>query len=259
MPTVRTALLLVLALLAGCSSGPPPNARLADLPGLSIGFMASGVSDSAPAPSHLFVSYDIPAFRAIHHGDCAVVDDSIAGTFNGLSIPVTTLGGGPGDLPAGNCGGPGFDLSVSFGDHATFVVWDGSLTVTADFGTTLVPRVPTLRSPAAWRFAAGEAVSVGWPVAADLPTTPQGYPQVYFSTGRTAVDPAGGTNYFDLAPQFSGDQIDFTVPSPAPVTGPGFIVFAFGWVDFAAIACTGATACTAQLPRGYQHSVEIPN
>jgi hypothetical protein len=94
---------------------------------------------------------------------------------------------------------------------------------------------------------------LGWSHPDDLVTGGDVLPHpVYFHTG-TLVDP----NSFDLDAQLAGDEIRFTIPAPAPITGDGWLVAHFGYANGDATACEGATTCTYSLERGFAHSVVI--
>jgi hypothetical protein len=237
--------------LAGCS-GTSPNATLADLPRLSLVVQEWAPGDTTSAHGFVDMSYDIAAFKAAHGGACAILDDSFHATLDGA--PLDTDPGATGDdlVP---CYPPSLGFEAQFAGPTTFVASDDSLEVTAVFGAdAFAPHVPMLRSPATWQFAPGEMVRIGWSVPEDLTVVGSEPFQVMFNTLMTEDN-----NAFDLDPTASGDEIQFTVPNPPLRTGPGFIVFRFGYSGGDAVTCTNAVSCTFSAERGYVHSVVIGN
>jgi hypothetical protein len=240
----------LLLLLSACAGDPAPNARLADLTNIHLSVQGWDPSDTEPTTGFVALSYDAGAFRAAHGGACAVLDGSFRGTVDGVTLDVDA-GGGPDDLD--DCSPPALALDSGLDGATSFVIGDDSLTITAEFAAeAFAPHEPTLRSPSTWRFAAGQAVVVGWSRPEDLVGLGTEPGQIYFHTG-TLSDP----NFFDLSASHTGDEIRFTIPDPAPITGAGLIVFRFGYSNGSAATCTGAASCTYSSTRGYVHSVHI--
>ncbi len=247
---MRCYQLLLVFLLPACGTDPAPNATLAELPNLRFSIQGWGPSDLEPTPGFVALSYDTAAFRAAHGDACAILDGSFRGTVNGTTLR-TDPGGGPDDLD--DCSPPALQLVDASAGPASFVVDDDSLTITAQFAAeAFAPHVPALRAPSVWKFASDQAVTVGWSQPADLVGLAPEPWQVYFHTGKFE-----NNNSFDLTPSISGDEIRFTIPRPAPVTGDGLIVFRFGYSNGSATTCIGAASCQYSSTRGYQHSVHI--
>jgi len=240
---MRSALLL---LIPACTTN-HGNATLADLGNLQVQVQGFSPSDTQPTTGFVALGYDTAAFQSAHGGQCAVVD-GIIGSFNGTALD--SDGGCPDDL--GDCLTPSVGFAVEFAGASTFVVGDDSLTVTAVFAEdAFAPHVPTLRAPAQWQFTGGEAVRVGWSDPADLMNLGVEPFRVTFSAD------VADNNTIDLTPTYSGDEIDFTVPSPPSVTGPGSIVFRFGYANGNATTCTNATSCIFSATLCYEHRVTI--
>jgi hypothetical protein len=242
--------LAIVALSSACT-GPTPNATLADLPGRSVSAQIWESTDDKPTPGFATVGYDTEAFRNAHGGECAVID--LDASFGAAHVDTIWHGG---DDDFDGCSDPGFELTFpGVGEHdATLRIEDDSLTIEATFSAEqLAPHAPELRSPSMWRFGAGDAVVLGWSHPQDLidGATFLADP-VYFHTG-TLTDP----NYFPITAVLSGDEIRFTLPHPAPITGKGYIVTRFGYVNSAAITCTGATTCSLSREAGFSHTVTI--
>jgi hypothetical protein len=243
-------LAVLITLLPACATDPASNATLADLPDLQIAVQGWMPSDTAPTNGFVTIGYDTATFRSTHDDHCAVLG-AFTATYNGARIEHLDPGG-DNDDPV-DCAPPSLDFDVQFDGPTTFVIADDSLTVTAAFDAdAFAPRVPTLLSPATWEFHGGDMVRVGWPVPADF-TGLAGQPWVVsFSTGKLE-----NNNAFDLAPVFAGDEIHFTIPSPPPRTGPGFIEIELGYTVGDATTCDGAARCEFSASRGFSHSVVI--
>lgn len=211
-------------------------------------------TEGHPTNGRVSIGYDEDAFVAAHGGECARLGDW---DIRFGDARIGSSWSGDDDVDFGGCLLPSANLDIAqFGRDTlgALRIFDDSHTVEAVFGATaLVPHLPTLRSPSTWRFAGGDTVVFGWSHPDDLVTGADFLEHpVYFHTG-TLDDP----NFFDLDAQLAGDEITFTVPSPPPITGDGYIVARFGYTSGEADSCTGATRCGYQLEAGYAHAVVI--
>ena len=245
--------LLASLVCAGCTSGPPANAELAELLSLRVGVQIWESTDREPTKGFFMVGYDEDAFRRAHDGECAVVD--IDAHFDGADLG--HVSGGGNDTDFDDCYSPGGEFEIDrIGEQAaTLRVSDGSRTIEATFSAAqLAPHQPTLRSPSEWKFGGGDAVVLGWSHPDDFVTGADFLDNpVYFHTG-TLDDP----NFFDIYnTQLVGDEIRFTIPNPPPIKGSGLIVARFGYAVGNATSCVGAASCTFSREAGYAHSVEI--
>ena len=257
--SLASRVLIPSALLLGAcpTPGSDSNASLADLPNLRVSVQTSGSSDDKPTSGFVSVSYDEPAFVAAH-GHCATLGDDLGGELDGTDLDATSLGSN--DEEFGGCYYPLLPFEIWFADDGApeLTIFDESLTVRAEFPAgAFEAHRPILLEPGEWRFRGGQQVRVGWSHPADLAEAPLQWTDVAFHIGDRGRRNANGDNAFPLSPQLDGEEIRFTVPSPPPITGPGFITFQMGYSGGAATTCTGATRCEYGASRSFAHTVEI--
>jgi hypothetical protein len=245
----RVWLIALVALVPACD---PANADLADLPGLRVEMYTHQASDTEPATSEIFLVYDLSAFWATHDNACARIDDATVLRFDGARAELVDRGRND-DF---DCELPRFTLDpfAVTDQEALLTIEDDSLRVSATFAPgTFTPHQPTLRSPSDWTFAAGQNVRIGWSHPSDL-SAPIGAGVVFRIHD---VPPWQPGESFDLVTAFVGDEIQFAIPSPPPITGPGYLFFAFEEIMTDASTCENAAACVVRLSPGFRQPVTI--
>jgi hypothetical protein len=96
-----------------------------------------------------------------------------------------------------------------------------------------------------------------WSHPTDLAEAPLAWHDVGFHTGERGRPNRNGDNYFSLPPVIDGDELRLTIPAPAPITGPGLILFNLGESVGDATTCGGASRCDYRASRSYHHTVDI--
>jgi hypothetical protein len=249
--------LACLLLLAGC--GPDPNTDLASLQDrydLRLSLQADAAGDADPTVGSVGIGYDEEHFAFDHDGDCAVLGGDLGGSIGDTELNLNVRGDR--DDEFGDCHPARLSFSTRFSsDQPTVLtVADDTATVTAVFAAgALAPHHPILRSHSEWVFRGGEQVRIGWSHPEDLTAITWDEYTVYVRMGELD-ESINRSNSFTLAVSVVGDEIQFTMPSPPPLTGRGRLAFDFAWTGGDAVTCE-ATACTFNLARRYHQSVTI--
>jgi hypothetical protein len=247
----RRVIVLLVVWLSACGGG-DGNAELADLPELRLDMYAHQASATEPARLDIYLTYNLSTFWAAHDNECARLDDTTTLRINDVRADLDERGQND-DF---DCELPHFVLEpFDVTDEAALLTAeDDSVRVSAAFEAgTFTPHVPTLRSPNDWTFAAGQDVRVGWSHPEDL-TRPIGAGVVY----RLHADPPWQPDEsFELQASFADDEIQFAIPSPPPLSGPGYLFFAFAPIVVDATTCENASACQVHLSPGYRQPVTI--
>jgi hypothetical protein len=256
-PRHSLPLLAFILPVAGCP-GPDANATLADLPRLRIGLQTWTSSDDRPTSGFATISYDEPAFTAAHEGQCATLGGDLRGAIDGVELDVNSYGSN--DEEFGGCyyAHLYFDVRFPADRPSVLTIADDSHTVRAEIAAgSLAPHFPTLRAPSTWEFRGGEPVRLGWSHPADLAENPLDEYDVGFHIGERGQPNANGDNFFPLPTTVTGDELRFTIPSPPPITGPGYITINMGYTVGSATTCEGAAECGFSASRSFDHTVEI--
>ena len=255
----RHTLPLVAFLLpvAGCP-GPDTNATLADLPGLRISLQTWKASDNQPTSGFAVISYDEQPFMSTHDGSCATLGGDLRGSIDGVELDVNSYGSNDDEFGGCYFAHLYFDHRFPADAPVALTIADDSHEVRAALPAgALAPHFPTLRAPATWAFRGGEQVRLGWSHPADLAEVTLDPYAIGFHIGDRGRPNANGDNFFPLPTTIVGDELRFTIPSPPPITGPGYITIRMGYTVGDATTCEGAAGCRFSASRDFHHTVEI--
>jgi hypothetical protein len=173
---------IICVVVTGCASHPgePVHVdvplQLADLPDLYLYFYGT-LSDPEWVPNKSYLSATLEYSSTQLADDdsntqgCAVLDESLTATLNGVPLEIDGRGGWT-EFESEPCHKP----IVVFNDvpdslktaDAELVFADASRTITANLGDTFVPRTAIPLGAEDWQFKQGEEVTLQWSPASDL-------------------------------------------------------------------------------------------
>jgi hypothetical protein len=243
---IALVVLAVSALTTACfeeDSGPQPNASLEDLPGKRlIAEIARDIVGGSGALARLAVrlEYDDVAFQVRHDGDCALLDDSLAITWSGVTEEVEYRGRRFGS--GGECPSPSHAIVIDDVGATELALGDDSGVLSVRFDDVLRDRSAGLLSTSRG-LKSGDQLTVRVP-------SPE---QVAWAEIRPPGDDAG--YFLDLA-QADG-AVTLTLPTPLPFTGDGVLVVSLGAVEAPVLSCPSGVACALGLSTHYRTDVQL--